>query len=148
MTLFGVLSLFQFLGGVVAGKNLRQGIRRGWSFIVLLSLFRGLAFAAISFFIGVVAFIIMGVPYLVLIEILVFVGAILVAALIPDWILETFNFQPLVPILFGGVFMVVGVVVFLALAGDSILPAFLFLAAFGGFGGYLFVTSALKALKS
>jgi hypothetical protein len=146
--LLGVVSLFQLVGGVVAGKNLRQGIRGGWSFIVVINLLRGLGFGAISFFIGVVAFIIMGAPYLILVELFVFAAAILVAVLIPDWILETFNFQPLVPILFGGVFMVVGVVVFLALAGDSILPALLFLAAFGGSGGYLFVTSTLKALKS
>lgn len=147
LTLLSVLSLFQLIGGAVAGKGLRQGIRQGWSLIVLFSLFRGLGFGAMSFFIGLIAFLIMGAPYFILVEIFVFAAAILVVAFFPDSILESFNMQALAPILFGGILMAAGVVLFMTLSSDDLFQAFVALAVFEGFGGLVFVTSVLKALR-
>ncbi len=147
LTLLGFLGLFHLIGGIVAGKSLRRGIRQGWSCNLLAAIFWGIAFGGFPLFLGVTGFMRMGVPYLAAVEFLVFVGAFLAATLMPDWIPEIFNVPVLAPILFGGVFMVIGVILFMAIAGDSLPYALLAFAAFGGSGAVVFVTSAVKALR-
>ncbi len=110
-------------------------------------IFWGFAFGGFPLFIGVPAFMRIGVPYLIAVELLVFVVALLAAMLMPDWIPEIFNVSALLPIVFGGVFMVIGVILFMAIAGDSLPFALFALAAFGGSGAVVFVTSAVKAIR-
>ncbi len=147
LALLGFLSLFHLIGGIVAGSSLRRGIHQGWSCNLFGAIFWGIAFGGFPLFIGVSGFVRMGVLYLAAVELLVFVSALLAAMLMPDWIPEVFNVSALAPILFGGVFMVIGVILFMAIAGDSLLYALLALAAFGGSGAVVFVTSAVKALR-
>ncbi len=141
------MSVFQIIGGAVAGSSLRRGIHHGWSCNLLTSIFWGIVFGELPLFIGFTELARWGVLYLGAVELLVFVGAFLAAALMPEWIPEMFNVPLIVPILFGGVFMVIGVILFMAIVGDSLPYALFAFAAFGGSGAVVFVTSALKALK-
>lgn len=147
LELLGFLSLFHLIGGIVAGSSLRRGIHQGWSCNLIGAIVWGIAFGGFPLFIGVAGFIKMGVPVFVAVEFLVFIGGFMAATLMPDWIPELFNVSALLPILFGGVFMVIGVILFMAIAGDSLPYALFALAAFGGSGAVVFVTSAGKALK-
>ncbi len=142
--LLGLLILFHLFGGIAAGASLRRGIRQGWSWALLRPFSRGLVFGGLPLFFGATELARREVWHLAWIEVLVFAGTFLVASLMPDWILELFDDQIFVPILIGGAFMLIGVIVFVTLAGDDVLEAFLVLAVFGGVGGLVFVTGALK----
>jgi hypothetical protein len=147
LALLGFLGLFHLIGGIVAGSSLRRGIHQGWSCNLIGAIFWGIAFGGFPLFIGVTGFMRMRVPYIAGVELLIFVGAFLAATLMPDWIPEIFNVSALLPILFGGVFMVIGVILFMAIAGDSLPYALFALGAFGGSGAVVFVTSAVRALR-
>lgn len=147
VTLLGFVGLFHLIGGIVAGKSLRRGIVQGWSCAVLFTIVWGIGFGGIPLFIGVPEFMRMGVPYLAAVELFFFVGTFLAAALTPDWILDMYNTSVLVPVVLGGVIMVIGVILFVAIAGDSLPFAIFALAAFGGSGAVVFVTSAVKATR-
>ncbi len=142
------MSLFPLIGGAVAGRSLRVGIRRGWSCSLLGGIVWGTFFGGMPLLFGVFQFLQTGAVYLVVIQFLVLLGSFVVVTVASDWVLDTFNPQIFGPILFGGLFMVVGVVLFLSLRGDSLQEALVAFAVFGGAGALVLVLSAVKALKS
>ncbi len=145
--LLGLLSLFHLFGGIGAGASLRRGICQGWSWGLLSRLTRGLVYGVLPLYFGATEFGRREAWHLVWVELLVFGGALLAAALIPDWIPELFNDEVFVPVLVGGGFMVVGVAAFATLLDEDVVEGYLALGVFGGIGGFVFVTGALKALK-
>jgi hypothetical protein len=72
----------------------------------------------------------------------------LITAAIPDWYLESLNIPTMVPIAFGGLFLLVGIVAGIAAARDGDpLTAIILFAVFVGSGGYVFVSGMNTLLK-
>ncbi len=147
LVLLAALSLFHVIGGAIAGRSLRIGFGNGWSCNLLSRIFSGLVFGLFPLFFGVFQFFQTGSASFVLIQISVFLASFVLVLVASEWVLETFNPQIFGPILFGGGFMVVGVVIFLSLRGDSLRDALIGFTVFGGSGALVLVLSAVKALK-
>jgi hypothetical protein len=102
--------LFHLLGGIAVGSWLR-GLRHGFDSSKIFFLVWGAGFGCIPLAVGAQFFAQANTMYLFVIEILVLAGAIVVTALIPDWILDTFKSPDVTPIWWGGLFFFIGVVV-------------------------------------
>ncbi len=147
VVVLGFLSVFHLIGGVAIGSVVRGWLRRGFSLRGLFLLIWGGMFGVMPLLIGAGMFTLGGKPYLVVLQIAVLALAILVTALTPDWFLESFDSQALGSVAFGGLFMLVGAIVFVALVQSEPLVALFFIAVFGGSGALVLVSGVKSALK-
>ena len=140
------VSIFHIIGGVAVGSTLR-GLRNGFPCGKIFILIWGALFGCMPLAIGVETFTKTGAIYLLGIEILVLASAILGAALIPDWILESFSSVDLFPLGFGGLFLLVGLIV----GGFSLktdpLFGLVFGCIFGGVGAVVFILGLRSLLQ-
>lgn len=145
-------------GGAIAGGCLRWLVRHDWSdpdwfwalrqhwpggppFADMLAGF--ILIVSIPPFLGAVVFAGTKGQSFMWLGLLLYVGSLAVGSLTPDSVAAR-----IVPMLAGGFLMVVGAVLFVTLADTNLLGALFALAALGGLGGYVFVTSAFRAPRS
>lgn len=138
------VSIFHILGGGALGLTFR-GLRKGFDFSKIFFLVWGTGFGCMPLAIGAQTFSEGNVMYLFVLEVLILVGAVLVTALIPDWMLDTFKSQDVMAVGMGGLFFFIGIVVGGALLKSDPLMALLFGGAFAGSGGLL-LYSRLRTL--
>ncbi|MBI5653043.1 MAG: hypothetical protein HZC40_21735 [Chloroflexi bacterium] len=142
--ILGFLSIFHIIGGAAIGFTLR-GLRDGFSIRVPFMLIWGAGFGGLPLIMGFVMFAQMEMPYLVLAQIFIFIGAILVTALTPDWYLDVFKSKEVGAIGFGGIFLLVGIAVAVVSFREEPLVALVFGGIFGGVGAFVF-WSGIKTL--
>ncbi|HEX7587676.1 MAG TPA: hypothetical protein VF478_05115 [Anaerolineae bacterium] len=140
----GFVSIFHILGGIALGYAVR-GLRNGFDGRKIFFLVWGAGFGCIPLAVGAGIFSDAHAIYLFGIEILVLASAIVVTALIPDEILDTFRSPELVPIEMGGLFILIGIVVGGAMLKTDPLFTILFGGSFAGAGALLFIRG-LRAL--
>lgn len=145
---FGFLSLFCVIGGVALGSVVRGWRKKGLSCNSIFFVIWGGLFAGIPLLMGTVLFAAHSAVYLFGIQLGLLIGTILLVAFVPDAFLESFDFAKIAPVAFGGLFLLIGVVVAVTTITTEPLMALLFLVSFGGIGGALFVQSIRDALKS
>jgi hypothetical protein len=142
------LSLFCLIGGAAIGSVVRTWRKHGPSFNSTFLLIWGGLFAGIPFLMGIVLFAAHGAFYLLGIQLGLLIGIILLVAFVPDLFLESFDLDKIAPVAFGGLFLLIGVVVAMTSITSEPLMALVFLVAFGGIGGLLFLQGVRAALKS
>lgn len=145
---FGFLSLFCVIGGAALGGVVRTWRKGGPSVNSLFFVIWGGLFAGIPLLMGLALFATHGMVYLFGIQLGLFIGAILLVALVPDSFLDAFDVAKIAPVAFGGLFLLIGVGVAVATITSEPLIALVVLVSFGGIGGALFVQSVRDALKS
>lgn len=129
----GFISIFHFIGGVTVGSALRN-LNNGFAFRKVFFLIWGLLFGCMPLALGIQAFLKAGAAHLFAIELIVLVGAILGAAFIPDWVLESYNSADLFSIGFGGLFFLVGLIVGVELLRTDLIAGLVLGGTFGGVG--------------
>lgn len=144
LVFLGFICLFHLIGGLVVGSFFRQ-LRNGGSWSEFNRLVWGLAAGGLPMVIGASMFADAGMPHLVAVEVFVFSAAALVVAFFPDWFAEPFRSPHVKQIFFGGVFIIVGIMVAILAWRASGWVAVLIGLAFVGAGALLFVP-AFKAL--
>jgi hypothetical protein len=77
----------------------------------------------------------------------VLLGTILLVAFIPDWIAETFQSQNVYLILFGSVFLIVGIGASIAAWQESIAAGLAMFIVFGSLGTFMFGMGLNNLLK-
>ncbi|MBI5301963.1 MAG: hypothetical protein HY868_07485 [Chloroflexi bacterium] len=140
----GFICIFHLVGGVVVGLYLRQ-VRRGGSWSEFPRLVWGAAAGGLPMVIGASTFMDAGMPYLVAVEMVVFVAAIFSVVFFPEAFLESFRSPQVARVAFSGVFIVVGAVVAVLAFREGTFMVVLFGMVFVGVGALIFVP-ALKAL--
>ena len=145
---FAFLSLFCLIGGAAIGSVVRTWRKRGPSFNSTFLLIWGGLFGGIPIFMGTVMFGAHGAFYLLGLQVGLFIGIILVVAFVPDLYLESFDMDKIAPVAFGGLFLLIGVVLGVVLITSNLLMAIIFFVAFGGAGALFFVQGLRAALKS
>ncbi len=141
----GFLLVFHLIGGAVLGGTVRQWLRGRFACNSLFSALWGGLFGLLPLVIGVTTFGAHGDFLYIGIEIGAFIGVILLAALTPDWFLQSFDLPRIAPVAAGGLFSMIGLGIFVALLGTDPLVALVFLGAFGG-GGVIAIVSGLRAM--
>lgn len=144
LILLGFLSLFHIIGGAVIGTTLR-GLRGGLSCNTPFLLMWGVGFGGIPLMFGWMMFNQQGMLYLLIAQILVFVGAILLAALQPAWVFEPFKTPAVRMIGTGGICLIIGVTIGIATVQQEPMVALLFGGIFGGVGA-LVMANGVKTL--
>jgi hypothetical protein len=143
----GFLSIFHIIGGAAIGFTLR-GLRDGFSMRVPFMLVWGAGFGGLPLVMGLAMFAQMEMPYLVLVQIFVFLGAILITALTPDWYFDAFKSKEIGMIGFGGIFLLVGIAVAVVSFREEPLVALIFGGIFGGTGAFVFWSGIQSLFKS
>jgi len=146
ITTLALVSIFHILGGVAVGSSLR-GLRNGFSGNKIFFLIWGTGFGCLPLSIGAQTFPKAGAPYLFGIEIFVLMSAILGAALMPDWVLESYNWSDLSPIGFGGLFLFIGLIAGGVMLKTEPIGALVFGCAFGGTGALIFFLGLRSLLR-
>ncbi len=146
--MFAFFSLFCLIGGAAIGSVVRTWRKHGPSFNSTFLLIWGGLFSGIPILMGTVMFGAHGAFYLLGLQVGLFIGIILVVAFVPDLYLESFDFDKIAPVAFGGLFLLIGVVLAVAMITTEPLMALVFLLAFGGIGGLIFLQGVRAALKS
>lgn len=141
-------SLFCLIGGAAIGSVVRTWRKQGPSCNSTFLLIWGGLFAGIPLLMGTVLFVAHGAFHLLGLQLGVLIGVILLVAFVPDLFLESFAFDKMAPVAFGGLFLLIGVVVAVITITSEPLIALVFLVAFGGIGGLLFLQGVRAALKS
>ncbi len=129
----GFVSIFHIIGGVAVGSALR-GLRKGFTFRKVFFLVWGVLFGCMPLALGAQTFLKTSAIYLFAMEVFVLAGAILGAALIPDWVLESYNSADLFRIGFGGLFFLIGLITGTELVRTDLVAGLVFGGIFGGVG--------------
>ncbi len=127
------VSVFHVIGGIAIGSTFR-GLRNGFRFGRIFFLIWGTLFGCMPLSIGAKA----GALYLFGIEVFVLMSAILGAALMPDWVLGSFNWSDMFPIGFGGLFLLIGIFAGGLLLKTDPIWGLVFGCSFGGTGALVF----------
>jgi hypothetical protein len=129
------------IGGIALGIAVRHAIRGHFSCNMPFNVVWGLIFGGAPLFIGYGDFATHGAMLFFLIEVAIFVGAIVITAIIPGWFVESFNVPTIMPIAVGGLFLLIGIGIGIALAVENEpLYAIIFFGAFSGAGGLVFIS--------
>ncbi len=139
--------LFHLIGGIAIGSALR-GLRSGFSTNTIFFLVWGSIFGCVPLAVGWNEFGKTGGLGFFALELGVLVAAILIAALMPDTLVESLKSPQVAPIAFGGLFVAIGIGVGAIMAQSDLLPALFFGSCFAGAGGLVFVSGLTKLLKS
>ena len=145
---FGFLSLFCVIGGAALGGVVRTWRKGGPSVNSLFFVIWGGLFAGIPLTMGLALFATHGMVYLFGIQLGLFIGVILLVALVPDSFLDAFDVAKIAPVAFGGLFLLIGIVAGVAMITTEPCLAIVVFAAFGGIGGLAFVQGIREALKT
>ena len=140
------VSIFHAIGGIAIGSTFR-GLRYGFPWGRIFFLIWGALFGCLPLSIGAQTFTKAGAPYLFGIEMVVLMSSILGAALMPDWVLESYNWADLSPIGFGGLFLLIGVIAGGILLNTDPIWGLVFGCAFGGAGALTFVLGLRSLLQ-
>lgn len=146
--MFAFFSLFCLIGGAAIGSVVRTWRKRGPSCNSAFLLIWGGLFAGISLLMGIFLFGPHGAFYLLGLQLGLLIGIILLVAFVPDMYLGAFDMEKIAPVAFGGLFLLIGVVVAAMTITSEPLMAIVILLAFGGIGGLAFVQGLRAALKS
>ncbi len=140
------LSIFHIIGGIAVGSTLR-GLRHGFPSGRLFFLIWGTLFGCMPLAIGFETFANADVVYLFALEMIVLAGAILGAALMPDWMLDAFSSAELLPLAIGGLFLLIGIIVGGVLLKTEPIVALAFGGIFGGVGALVFFSGLRSLLR-
>lgn len=141
----GFLLVFHLVGGAVLGGTVRQWLHGKFACNSLFMIVWGSLFGLMPLYLGYTFFAPHGDFVYIGIEVGAFLGAILIVALTPDWFLQSFDAQRIMPVAIGGLFLMIGIVIFVVLIGAEPFVALLFLGAFGG-GGLLALVTGLRGV--
>ncbi len=145
--MLGFFAIFHVGGGIAIGSTIRQWLHGGFSLQQPFLLIWGAMFGGIPLCVGAGIFLSQGMPFLIAVQLGVLVATISVTALIPGWFLESFDLAVAMPVLIGGLFLVVGFGIGVSLWRTDTGGALLMLGVFGGVGALVFVLGLLKVLK-
>lgn len=143
---FAFFSLFHVLGGLAIGFSLRQ-FRKGISVLAIFFLIWGAAFGLAPLGAGVQQFEQAGAPPLAVAEVIVLTSAVAVAFFIPDDMLAQLNSKNVSLMLWGSVFVLIGLVAGILVSGQNLFGGLLFLIAFGGAGLFMLITGIQGLLR-
>ncbi len=145
--MLGFLSIFHIGGGIAIGATFRQWLHGGFSLRQPFLLFWGALFGGIPFLIGLGLFSAQGTLYLIAAELGIFLLAIGVTALIPGWFIESFDMNQAMPILIGGLFLLVGFGVGISTWRTETGTALIMMCLFGGVGALVCVLGIVEVFK-
>jgi hypothetical protein len=139
---------FHVAGGAAIGAALRRAFQGGFSLSKLLSsafLFVwGTIFGGVPLVFGLA----MGQAWFILLELVVFLGAIVVIAIGYDWLRNLYSHPGMFIASFGLVFFVIGVAVAVSLLASGDASGILFGLIFGGVGGGILIAGILMLLRT
>ncbi len=136
--ILGFLSIFHILGGIGLGYALRQILARQLNPLPLFFIIWGSMFGGLPLIMGIAAFTASGQAFLIPVELLTFVGPILIVAFTPQEYLASFASAPFFLTVIGLVFLIVGAVMAYAISQQQLLLGCLF-------GGIFILAGALAA---
>lgn len=142
----GFVSIFHIIGGIAVGVGLRR-LYHGLSLQPLFFLVWGGFFGGMPLLIGASELAEKGMLIFFVAEIAILLGTILVAALIPDWIIDGFKSTSIYLMLFGGAFLIVGLLAGLSTLREQLLAGLILLFLFGGTGVAILAIGLRQLLK-
>ena len=149
ITQLGFLCIFNLIGGAAIGSVLRSVLRGKFSCNSIFFLIWGTGFGGLPLVFGVQEFQ-KGASYFLLVQLAVFVTAILVVAFIPEDLLTTLRSPNIFAIAIGGVFLTLGVAMLftnlfpLKTLQDKLLGGGIFILT----GGAVFLIGLWRLIKS
>ncbi len=146
LRLLGFLSIFHILGGIAIGVALRRLLVGNGSNFIFFLLWGGV-FGGLPFVIGINEFLQEGMVYFVIVQLIVFCGAILITVFFPAWMFESINSPSNVAIAFGGLFMLIGFGVAASMVGQDTFNALIIACLFGGSGAFMFIRGLVSLFK-
>ncbi len=146
LTTLGFVSLFHIIGGIAIGVGLRR-LFRGISCQPVFFLVWGGLFGGMPLFIGAAELAAKGQLLFFSVEIVILVATILLVALTPDWIAEAFRSQSIYLMLFGSIFLIVGIGAGLAAWQEQFVTGLILILVFGGTGALILMLGFRMLLK-
>jgi hypothetical protein len=141
------LSVFHVIGGVAIGSAVRGWLRGRFACRSLYLILWGAMFGLLPLVMGVMVFLPTGTVLFLGIQVGILLGTILVVALTPDWFVRAFDLQAMAPVLFGGLFFLVGVGMGVVTYGESPVSALLVGGLFAAVGGLVMVGGLVKVFR-
>lgn len=139
-----LFSLFHIIGGIVIGIALHR-LRQGFALNAIFFLFWGTIFSLVPLAMGVQTFQEAGVPFLIVVQVIIIFCAIGTAFFVRADFIEDLQSQNVSLILWGSVFFLIGLATGVLMIRDNLFAGLLFLAAFGGAGLFM-LTNGLRGL--